>query len=153
MFFSKCIQWWQHSFLYILFHTINYFKKALIIRLSKKVSSIELPPVKIEHNLSKKEMNKIVRSIDYILLFTMFWKPGRCFYRSYALATLLRKKGICTKLNFGFENIYEINGKVRAHCWVSFNDLPVAERTDPLLRFPSKFKMVTNDVQYWIGES
>ena len=135
----------------IIIATLFYIFQAAVIRFSKNSGRIFLTPVNSTVKLTTQKINQIVTLVDTVLFIVMFWKPGRCFYRSYAIAHILRQYGVPLKINLGWENIHEFKGKARAHCWLTLNDMPFAEKNNPFDRFPSKFENHNEDIQYWLG--
>lgn len=127
---------------------INAFK----IRHSSTPSRFSLPRTNTEIILTKEKEKEIVFFADMVIYLFLFWKPGKCFYRTYALATLFRKWGKPLKINFGCENIHEMKGRAKAHCWLTLYDLPFAEKANPFLRFPVEIETKNNDIKYWFSD-
>jgi len=103
--------------------------------------------------LPKNTTSRIVFWVRVFVFAFMFWKPGKCFYRSFALAAVLRKRGIPLLLNFGWRNIDEFNKKVKGHCWVSFNSRVLAEKNDPMLTYPIQIGTYKDTLQYWTAQT
>ena len=95
-------------------------------------------------------VSRIVSHVDTVVCVLLFWKPGKCFYRSYALATILRKRGLPLVFNFGAIDGDNKEG-LRAHCWLSLDGQPFAEKGDPGARFPDHVGEYAGQVVYWMG--
>lgn len=141
-----------HEICRIIYITTISLVKAFKIRHSKAAGSFSLPSADTEVPASESKIKKIVFLADIVIFVFMFWKPGKCFYRSYALATLLRMWGMTLVINFGCENLYESNGKPLAHCWLTHNGVLFSEKTDPYQRFPIEIESKNQDIKYWLGD-
>ncbi|MBN2144237.1 MAG: lasso peptide biosynthesis B2 protein [Candidatus Aureabacteria bacterium] len=122
-----------------------------IKRSMKPGSSMALPPVAEERPLSSEEEKRIRFWVLFWVRIFLFWKPGICFYRSYTLASVLRKRGVPLILNFGCRNWAETEGRVRAHCWLTLNDEPFEEKDNPKLTYSAQWtSSPENGIRYWI---
>jgi len=134
----------------IVLKIVSLLFKAVDIRITKS-REIVLAPVAIDQTLSPEKINKIVSFINHVVWILMLWKPGRCFYRSYVIANILRKKGVPLQINFGCENYLERTGKAKAHSWLTLQGLPFAEKGNPSVRFPIRISVPDSDVNFWLG--
>lgn len=138
------------DWLAITCETLHALAKAWEFRFWKRKGMVTLPPKGEDCSLSDTIIRRISLWIDLVVGILLFWKPGRCFYRSYALAVVLRKRGIPLILNFGYRNLGG-RGRIRAHCWVTFKGSPFAEKTNPLDAYPIKMGETEGHVTYWLG--
>ena len=91
------------------------------------------------------------RRVDRIVRRTIFWKGDKyCFYRSFAVAAMLRRRGVPARLDFGLR----LSGGRRrqCHCWVSVGGRPLCEAADPNRNFPVDVGGRGSDVRYWLAD-
>jgi hypothetical protein len=107
------------------------------------VGSLPRPEAPISMRLFQR-VNRIVR-------VAVFWKfDKQCFYRSFAAASVLRKRGIPARLNFGLRLNH--HRRQRCHCWVTIDDQPLDTGTDPRKMFPLWGGQSKEDVHYWLAD-
>ena len=108
-----------------------------------------LPPISALSESAKAEPREVIRRTDRIVRIFVCWRRQRCFYRSFAAACVLRRRGIPAKLNFGLQ----VTGhrRERCHCWITIDDRVLAEAGDPRLAYPVPLGESRNDVQYWLA--
>jgi len=125
--------------------------RAWQVRLLKKSEATLLPPVASTTTISDLTRDRTAGLVKFLIYCIFFWKPGRCFYRSYAMAYVLRKRGIPMILNLGCKNYSEQNGKAKAHCWLTLEGKPYAEKGDPCTKFFLPMGQIDGQVHYWLG--
>ena len=83
-----------------------------------------------------------------VIAVALFWRRGKCFIRSRALATVLRHRGIPVVLNIGLPS--NPGRSHRGHCWLSLGDSLVLETHDPRPSFPTSLDCSADGaVHYW----
>jgi len=83
-----------------------------------------------------------------VIAVAYFWRRGKCFIRSRALATVLRHRGIPVVLNIGLPSDPERNPL--GHCWLSLGGDLVLEANDPRPKFPISLDCSADGaVHYW----
>jgi hypothetical protein len=93
----------------------------------------------------------LYRRVDRLAHVVLFWKlDKRCFYRSFALATLLRRRGLPAGIEFGLR--LAGNRRKQCHCWVAIGDRIVGEATDPRRLFPLPAGQWGDNVRYWLAD-
>jgi hypothetical protein len=132
-----------------VFETLYSLLCALVIRILKRDIVCALPPVRNVYG-NEPQLKMIVSMVERLIKLLLFWKPGTCFYRSYALAYVLRKRGIPLNLNFGTDNL-DGKSKMHAHCWLTLGGNPFAEETDPQLNYPINMGNYEEEIYYWLS--
>ena len=102
----------------------------------------KLPP------LSESELREIVRKVHLIVKVLLLIIPGRCFYRCYAIAAVLRKRGVPLALNLGWSTLGK-NKKKRGHCWLSLDGCSFEEVTDTKKLYPFCIGSFNDEIYYW----
>ena len=91
------------------------------------------------------------RRVDRIVRRTVFWKGDKyCFYRAFAVASMLRRRGVPARLDFGLR--LSGGGRRQCHCWVSVGGRPLCEAADPNRNFPVDVGGRGDDVRYWLAD-
>jgi hypothetical protein len=129
----------------ISFETCVALTKAFGIRLFKKDLLTELPLV----GPPSSDAYTMVFLIDSIVNVALFWKPGKCFYRSYCRAYVLRKRGLPLLFNFGMQ--IKGNTKVKVHCWLTLDGKPFMEKNNSPAIFPVNMGSHKGQISYWMG--
>ena len=109
-----------------------------------------LPPVGLG-DATAIDPENILRRVDRIVHGVVFWKfDKRCFYRSFAVATVLRQRGIPAGIDFGLR----LSGSRRkqCHCWVTIHGQALGEETEPRQRFPIAAGQWGETVHYWLAD-
>ena len=138
-----------HDWCCILSEVWVAVRKAWAIRHGKDGIKVELPSVVEDCYLSKIDIKRIIVFVDALIIILFFWKPGRCFYRSYSIASVLRARGIKIVLNLGCLHFMNKKSRAFGHCWLTLNGSFFAEKNDHSMRFPVYFGCNDKDVQYW----
>jgi len=125
--------------------------KAVKTRRSKIEGAISLPPVSTHTKINDKMSNKIVKWFDFILKIVILKTDYLCFYRSYGLALVLRKRGVPVVMNVGGHSLSSPEN-MKAHSWLTLFKQPFYEKTNSIQLYP--YDMGFNkerNVNYWIG--
>jgi len=110
-----------------------------------------LPPVSATRNLSQQDTQRIFQRVRRIVRVAVFWKfSKRCFYRSFAAASVLRLRGLPVRLDFGLR--LAGNRRKQCHCWITVGGQPLGEGVDPLKQFPIPAGQWKEDVCYWLAD-
>ena len=110
-----------------------------------------LPPVQPAGGAAVCDPEDIWKRVDRIVRRTVFWKGDKyCFYRSFAVASMLRRRGVSARLDFGLRLA---GGRRRqCHCWVSIQGRSLGEKTDPNRNFPVAVGGRGEAVHYWLAD-
>ena len=125
--------------------------QARSIRSSRARNGVSLPLVSTSRELNLQTAARIVILFDGILSVLMRQNKHICFYRSYGLATVLRKRGLPVVMNVGGRGL-GINEAQKAHCWLTLDERLFHEKENALQLYP--FDMgynQTRSIRYWIG--
>ena len=123
---------------------------SLWLRISKVQSGVKLPPVE-NQTISRQKADKIVNWFDLIAGTFMPHNQHICFYRSFTLANLLRKRGIPVVMNVGGRGLGS-NEVRKAHCWLTLDDQLYHEKENALELYPLEMGYNQNrSIRYWIG--
>lgn len=137
--------------IYITVEIIYTLIKAVKIRRSRVEGAVSLPPVAIPAKINEKMSNKIVKWFDFILSIILIKTDHLCFYRSYGLATILRKRGVPVVMNIGGHSLSSPEN-MKAHCWLTLYEKQFHEKPNSIQLYP--YDMGFNKeraVNYWIG--
>ena len=135
----------------ITFEILRLLIQARNIRASKARNGVNLPAVHGSCQMNVQTVVKIVDWFDGILGLIMRHNKHICFYRSYGLATILRKRGLGVVMNLGGRGL---SAKIaqKAHCWLTIDEELFHEQENALQLYP--FDMGYNrmkSIRYWIG--
>jgi hypothetical protein len=112
---------------------------------------LALPEIESQTPMSGNKLKKVVGQIKFTLSILLFLKPGPCFYRSFAFACVLRKRGVPIELNFGCKNLREIDGRARAHCWLTIGGDSFQEDRDPREDYPVYAGTNGKGINFWLA--
>ena len=125
--------------------------RCLWIRVSKAKSGVNLPPVVQNASISRKEVDAIVYWFDDLASAFMWLNQHLCFYRSFVLASLLRKRGIPVVMNVGGRGL-GLNEVRKAHCWLTLDNQLFHEKENALELYPLEMGYNQDrSIRYWIG--
>ncbi|MBI4870955.1 MAG: lasso peptide biosynthesis B2 protein [Candidatus Riflebacteria bacterium] len=133
--------------------TLVALAKAWQVRVLRRDEAGVLPPVSDFPAPGPEVRDRIARLVGRLVFCLTGWKPGRCYYRAFALAYVLRRRGVPLVLNLGCQNYLEVSGRAQAHCWLTLEGQPFAEDDDPSGRYPIPIGEVAGKVRYWLGGS
>lgn len=114
-----------------------------IARLPLPVATHPFPPVALAGT---------IQSIDRWVRLLAFRTRHLCFYRTYAIATILRRRGLPLQMNVGLCNLKDPRG-ANGHCWSTLDGEVIAEEEDPRRLFPLPLGSPRRGVQFWVGPS
>ena len=98
------------------------------------------------------EAKNIARFVDRVTNIVIFWKRYRCFYRSIAIASLLRRRGIPLVVNFGYRNLFDREKRLRAHCWLTLYDEMFEENSETAEVYTILLADQEESYRFWVGE-
>jgi hypothetical protein len=137
--------------IYITVEIISTLIKAVKIRRSGVEGAVSLPPVHIPAKINEKMSNKIVKWFDFILSIVLFKTEHLCFYRSYGLAIILRKRGVPVVMNIGGRSLSSPEN-MKAHSWLTLFGKPFHEKPNSIQLYPHDMGFnKERAVNYWIG--
>ncbi len=125
--------------------------RAVVIRLRRKLALIHLPLDSSATVPSSQAAEAIVRQVTRITALFFAWKRRRCFYRAYAIAYVLRKRGMALVLNIGNRRSRK-RRRMRGHCWLTLGDELFAEDTNPHDDYGTYMGEHDGMIRYWCGE-
>ncbi|MCK4798305.1 MAG: lasso peptide biosynthesis protein [Spirochaetes bacterium] len=137
--------------IYITVEIIYTLIKAVKVRRSRVEGAVFLPPVAIPAIINEKMSKKIVKWFDFILSIVLLKTDHLCFYRSYGLAIILRKRGVPVVMNIGGRSLSSPEN-MKAHSWLTLFEKPFYEKPNSIQLYP--YDMGYNKeraVNYWIG--
>lgn len=133
----------------LVLKTLQILLQAILVR-KRGGTALFLPPVAAVQ-ASLQEQNRLISRVNR--LTTLFAGKSRhaCFYRSYPLAVLLRKKGVAVQLNVGLMGLGP-HQELRGHCWLStngkvFNELEAASSRS----YPDFLGQGGEGILYWVN--
>jgi len=125
--------------------------RSLWIRLSKAKSGINLPAVATPPTTSPQNADDVVHWFDTLASAAMWFNRHLCFYRSFVLASILRKRGLPLVINVGGRGL-GLNEVRKAHCWLTLEDQLFHEKENALELYPLEMGYNQNQsIRYWIG--
>ena len=131
--------------------TLQALITAKYIMLTKNITRLTLPEINKHRKLSSEIIHESMQwAKRWVNLFSIKSHHG-CYYRSFALACILRRRGIPVSLNIGLRNLRS-QEKNRGHCWLTLKGNPVFESDAEALRlYPHLLKQGQSEIYYWIG--
>lgn len=136
----------------LIIETIAVVKNVWLMRLFRSNKKLPLPPTNSSIHLSRKEIDSATKKIENIVKLLIFWRRQRCVYRSYSLASILRKRGVNLIVNYGYINLTS-DKKNRGHCWLTLDGLLFHEPASTSEDFPIMVgEESENGIVYWVGE-
>ena len=109
---------------------------------------IDLPPVDRREVLDGRDLEQAVWWMDILSKAVLFWTPRRCFLRSFAMASILRRSGVPVLLHIGVADSRH-QRRIGGHAWISLRGTALAEKSDPWLRYPTELGSHHDAVFYW----
>ena len=132
--------------------TLAALLEVWILRHTREDTIILLPKTEQKEILAPADIIKIAQCIRLLVNMLFFWKLGDCcLYRCYAIACVLRSRGVPIVLNIGCRNIA---GKQKAlgHSWLTLHQKCFCEKRDPMALYPVLLgKNPEEVVVYWLG--
>jgi hypothetical protein len=127
--------------------------RAWAVKLGKDLSKIHLPPVAKVVRLSSRSLEFAVTLTDMMVTHGARWTGRKCFFRTFILACLLRKRGVPVAVNVG---LCDLKGgrrgrRMDGHCWLTLNGEPCLEEVDRRNQYPHFLAEGLNGVRYWAG--
>lgn len=93
----------------------------------------------------------MVQWFDTIASTLTWFNRHLCFYRSFTLASMLRKRGIPAVMNVGGRGL-GLNEAKKAHCWLTLDDKLFHEQENALELYPLEMGYNQDrSIRYWIG--
>ena len=115
-------------------------------------NNLRLEPVNERTHVPNDSIVQIVKRIDKATKWIAPFTRHSCFYRAYAMANILRKKGLPVSFNIGLRNLSPADA-TRGHCWLSLNGQPFYEKNLDAVAIYADVLMgkTTQDICYWIN--
>jgi hypothetical protein len=110
----------------------------------------KLPPVNTARSIPRYFQPWIVRRIGRLTGLLAAGSRNICFYRSYAVVSVLRRWGIPLELNIGLGSL-EASRKTEGHCWVTLHGEKFFEHTSPEETYPIEIGRNESGIRYWAG--
>jgi len=124
---------------------------SLGIRITKAKSGVKLPALATQPSISRQKADDMVGWFDTLASAAMWFNRHLCFYRSFVLASILRKRGIPVVMNVGGRGL-GLNEVRKAHCWLTLEDQLFHEQENALELYPLEMGYNQNrSIRYWIG--
>jgi hypothetical protein len=127
--------------------------RAWMVKATKKMARVHLPPVQADRQLSKRNLLFVINCADIAVRFGTPRTGRKCFFRAFIMGSVLRKQGMPVTMNVGLCGFGDFPGEqcVDGHCWLTHDDHPFAESRDPREDYPDFVGIAPNGVRYWLG--
>ncbi len=112
---------------FLFCETLTLLLKAVHVRRNGG-ASLRLPPV-AEEQIPLEAREKLIARVNRITSFFSGQNRHACWYRSFPLAVLLRRRGLAVQLNIGLMG-FGPGQNERGHCWLSLNGEVLNELDD-----------------------
>jgi hypothetical protein len=122
--------------------------KAMLIHEFRRTDLLTLPSIEGPITLSEATVKQMAHWIFLVVNILVFWRWGKCFYRAFVTASILRQWNVPLVLNMGVSDPFALKW-VRAHCWLSLNDELVQEPITTKMKYPILLGQVEGQINYW----
>jgi hypothetical protein len=102
-------------------------------------------------SLSEAVLRHLFRRTRKVSRCVVFWRRGRCFYRSMAEGTVFARRGIAVVVNMGVRVCPSV-GHEKAHCWLTYAGAPLFDASVTSL-YPDCLGASEDGLVYWAGDS
>ena len=137
----------------IFFHCLGAFLEAWRIKCIGGLSGIALPDVLEGEKQLGTEIPFLLACTHSMVRLASAWSGRKCFFRSYIIASVLRRYGQEVELNIGMRNLGAA-AVTAGHCWVSMPDGGLLDESGTLpAEYPVFMARSRNGIRYWVGES
>lgn len=137
----------------IFLQCLGAFLRAWRIRAGCGLRSLVLPEVRDGEKHLGDDVRFLLTCADFIVRLGCMRTGRKCFFRSYMLASVLRKHGQEAEINIGMRNL-GAGTDTAGHCWVTMPDGGLLDETGDL---PSEYPVMMgrsgNGIRYWVGGS
>ena len=106
--------------------------QAAVLRRLRGDRALRLPPV-APMRISPEQQAELAHRCNRLTHLLARSSRHFCWYRSYPLAVLLRKRGVPVQLNIG---LMGLNQRTRGHCWLSLDGRVINEPGDLSAAYP-----------------
>ena len=135
----------------LTFEILWLMLQARRIRASKARNGVSLPVVSASGRMNPQKADKVVHWFDTLMSLFMWRNKHICFYRSYGLATMLRKRGLAVVMNVGGRGLSTREAQ-KAHCWLTIDEQLFHEKENALQLYPIDMGYNRKkSIRYWIG--
>jgi hypothetical protein len=143
----------RSQYLFVTFEVLYCLFRAWVIKLGKDMSRVNLPPVGQNSRLSSRGLAFTLNITDAVVIHGARWTGRKCFFRTFILAHVLRRRGVPVSMNVGLcgLNGNRNGGSINGHCWLTLNDKPYLEDVDWRGQYPHLLATGLNGIRYWIG--
>lgn len=119
-------------------------------RVASNAGQLRLPVIRFPRRLADDEVEATVRWVDGIVrVFTR--RTGRkCFYRAFARAAILRRRGVPVMVNMGLHKMAK-SVETRGHCWLTLDGQPFFEDEMIGRLYPIQMGQSETGVRFWAG--
>lgn len=123
--------------------------KAWRYVVKERFSKVKIISIQADHGLRTSEVELHVNFIDKIVKKIVFRSNHVCFYRSYVLAQVLRRRGLPLVLNIGLGNL-NADSPVRGHCWLTLDGQKFFESAETETLYPVFLGNRSGDIAFWV---
>jgi len=114
--------------------------------------SLGPPPLSSDvPTLSEDVRRHLFRRTRKVSRCVVFWRRGRCFYRSMAEGTVFSRRGIAVVVNMGVQ-VGVSGDPEKAHCWLTYEGAPLFDASATSL-YPECLGVSEDGLVYWVGSS
>ncbi|MDP8321935.1 MAG: lasso peptide biosynthesis protein [Candidatus Stygibacter australis] len=134
----------------LYFEMLVYIIEAWLLLTSNQLKKVKNYQKSDIHDLSPKDLERIVEFVDSKSEFYLKGNPNRCFYRAFILYNILSKMGLDLKINIGMSNMDD-QREAKGHCWLSQEGKDLFEDEEPE-KYPV-YLGVREKIRYWMNDS
>lgn len=140
----------MHRRLVIAFQATIGLAQAWIIKSRKTMANIRLAPPSNSSCLTDPDISFVLGCSDFLVKLGARRTGRKCFFRSFIMASVLRKWGLPVIMNVGLRGLRGAR-RTDGHCWLTLDGKPFGETDNPNRDYPVQLDQGINGVQYWLG--
>ena len=129
---------------------LRALSSAWYVRTLRRPESMCLPATAPARAWNDELTPDVVAWIDLIVRACVFWRRHRCFYRAFALASVLRRGGLPIVLNLGYRGLHDRRSR-QAHCWLTLDGALFFETTVTADAYPVRLGGIAGQIEYFVG--
>jgi hypothetical protein len=124
--------------------------KAWRYVVNERFSKVKISSIQSTCSLNdSKRINDLVNFVENIVKKIASRSNHICFYRSYVLAQILRKRGLPVVMNIGLGN-FGADSPVRGHCWLTLDGENFFESSETETLYPVYLGKRPGDIAFWV---
>jgi hypothetical protein len=132
---------------------LHLFGRAILIREFQRLDLLTLPPTNGPAEVTSAEIDQIAGWIFHVVNIMGFWRWGKCFYRAFIAAVILRQFNVPLILNFGVTDPF-LAKRARGHCWLTLHGVLFHEPSTTMDMYPiSLGQHIKGKINYWVSRN